>query len=279
MSGYCIIDDLKLRCGHHFHWACFDEYDCASPSNRAICPLCRGPTLDPSGALIVDMTNEGGFSGGIDLGAAFDQERWDEAQPDAWRKGQALRTWAGGLGAWARSGRRSRRALRESCESDFWDVQLIVCGDRFTKSQKLASVLLSGVWSTIASALSSPPLASASYNPAFPVAPFQSSGSGVSLLDGDDSAHGGLGAVMTPTVAPAAVKAADEDEDWGWCEHSQHMCVWHRVQVMWLHPAIRSIHALQPGHALTSWLSIHSLNNLSPSVPRSAQEISSWANI
>ncbi|KZP28077.1 hypothetical protein FIBSPDRAFT_274259 [Athelia psychrophila] len=86
----CIIDDVKLRCGHHFHWACFDEYDRASPSNRAICPLCRGPTLDPSGALIVDVTNEGGFSGGIDLGAAFDQERWDEAQPDAWRKGQAL---------------------------------------------------------------------------------------------------------------------------------------------------------------------------------------------
>ncbi|KZP28080.1 hypothetical protein FIBSPDRAFT_885969 [Athelia psychrophila] len=89
-------------------------------------------------------------------------------------------------------------------------------GAAFTKSQKRASVLLSGVSSTIASALSSPPLASASYNPAFPGAPFQSRGSGVSLLDGDDTAHGGLGAVMTPTVAPAAVKAADEDEDWGW---------------------------------------------------------------
>lgn len=36
------------------------------------------------------MTNEGGFTGGLDLAAALDEERWEEAQPDAWRKGQAL---------------------------------------------------------------------------------------------------------------------------------------------------------------------------------------------
>ncbi|KAF7969969.1 hypothetical protein HWV62_25448 [Athelia sp. TMB] len=68
----------------------FDEYDRASPSNRSKCPLCGASPLDPSGALIVDVTNEGGFSGGIDLGAVFEQERWEEDQPDEWRKGQAL---------------------------------------------------------------------------------------------------------------------------------------------------------------------------------------------
>jgi len=85
-----IIDDVKIRCGHHVHWSCFDEYDRASPSNRSQCPLCRASPLNSFGALIVDVTNEGGFSGGIDLGAIFEQERWEEEQPEEWRKGQAV---------------------------------------------------------------------------------------------------------------------------------------------------------------------------------------------
>ncbi|KAG5653384.1 hypothetical protein H0H81_000771 [Sphagnurus paluster] len=66
------------------------EYDNASPRNREICPLCRQNTLNSEGRLIVDVVNEGGFSGGIDIGDIFDRDRWEEAQPEEWKKGQAL---------------------------------------------------------------------------------------------------------------------------------------------------------------------------------------------
>jgi hypothetical protein len=108
-------------------------------------------------------------------------------------------------------------------------------------------VLLSDVSQTIASALSSPPLASASYNPTLAleiptssssgtITPLQSSSS-VSLLDEDD-VHGGLGGtrlgdIMMPvqvSVQPSAqmgvstnVQEGDagaaqtlDEEDWGW---------------------------------------------------------------
>jgi len=85
-----VIDDIKLCCQHHFHWSCFEEYDSASSENRSKCPLCRGNTLDSSGQLIVDIVNEGGFTGAINLGDEFDRNRWEEAQPEAWKKGQLL---------------------------------------------------------------------------------------------------------------------------------------------------------------------------------------------
>lgn len=68
----------------------FEEYDRGSPDNRSKCPLCGGSTLNSNGDLIVDVVNEGGFSGGIDLGDAFDRDRWEEEQPEEWKKGQAL---------------------------------------------------------------------------------------------------------------------------------------------------------------------------------------------
>jgi hypothetical protein len=85
-----VIDDIKLRCKHHFHWSCFEEYDRASPENRSKCPLCRGNTLNTRGELIVDVVNEGGFTGGINLGDEFDRNRWEEEQPEEWKKGQLL---------------------------------------------------------------------------------------------------------------------------------------------------------------------------------------------
>ncbi|KAG6889973.1 hypothetical protein C0995_012933 [Termitomyces sp. Mi166 len=66
------------------------EYDRAQEGNRAICPMCRQSTLNEKGLLIADIVNEGGFSGAVDLGEIFDQDRWEEQQPEEWRKGQAL---------------------------------------------------------------------------------------------------------------------------------------------------------------------------------------------
>lgn len=123
---------------------------------------------------------------------------------------------------------------------------------RFTKGQKRASVLLDNLSQNLASALTSPPLASASYNPlaeyhthttsssaaSQSTTPLQSSSS-VSLLDDDDTvtANGGpaLGDVMKPSpvsAQPAAQVGAnssvagkdtsvsgqtlDDDEEWGW---------------------------------------------------------------
>jgi len=84
------IDDVKLLCGHHFHWTCFEDYDNASPTNRSRCPICRDSTLNANGDLIVDVRNEGGFTGGFDLGRDLDESKWRESQPESWKKGQAL---------------------------------------------------------------------------------------------------------------------------------------------------------------------------------------------
>lgn len=125
------------------------------------------------------------------------------------------------------------------------NMKLTVCY-RFTKSQKRASVLLDNMSQSLASALSSPPLASASYNPTLvgsaatsqSTTPLQSSSS-VSLLDDDDTTatHGGVGLcdVMQPSPVsvqpPPQMKAnsstvgnekggasqnLDDDEEWGW---------------------------------------------------------------
>ncbi|KAG6817918.1 hypothetical protein H0H87_012386 [Tephrocybe sp. NHM501043] len=85
-----IIDDVKVRCGHHFHWSCFEDYDRADDGYRAICPICRQSTLNAEGLLIVDVVNEGGFSGAVNLGEILDQDRWEEKQPEEWKRGQAL---------------------------------------------------------------------------------------------------------------------------------------------------------------------------------------------
>jgi hypothetical protein len=72
------------------HHGSFEDYDNASSENRFKCPLCRGNTLNEDGLLIVDIVNEGGFTGGFDLGRELDEERWRDAQPETWKKEQAL---------------------------------------------------------------------------------------------------------------------------------------------------------------------------------------------
>ncbi|KAG6900505.1 hypothetical protein C0993_009458 [Termitomyces sp. T159_Od127] len=52
--------------------------------------MCRQSTLNEDGLLIVDVRNEGGFSGAVDLGDIFERDRWEEQQPEEWKKGQAL---------------------------------------------------------------------------------------------------------------------------------------------------------------------------------------------
>ncbi|KAG6865777.1 hypothetical protein C0991_011974 [Blastosporella zonata] len=68
----------------------FEDYDRAEDGNRAICPICRQSTLNAEGLLFVDVVNEGGFSGAVNLGDILDQDRWEEAQPEGWKKGQAV---------------------------------------------------------------------------------------------------------------------------------------------------------------------------------------------
>jgi len=52
------IDDILLRCGHHFHWSCIIEYGVSSPNARGKCALCGANVLNDQGRLIVDVRNE-----------------------------------------------------------------------------------------------------------------------------------------------------------------------------------------------------------------------------
>ncbi|KAH7919733.1 ankyrin [Leucogyrophana mollusca] len=83
-----IIDDVKLHCGppesrgrgHHFHWSCIVEW-VKEGGDRSRCPLCRQNTLNQAGEFIVDVRNEGGFTGGFDLGETIDEEIFMDANP------------------------------------------------------------------------------------------------------------------------------------------------------------------------------------------------------
>ena len=65
-----IIDDVELRCKHHFHWSCILEYFESSSDVYRRCPLCRQSVLNSQGEFLVQVRNEGGFIGEIDFGAA-----------------------------------------------------------------------------------------------------------------------------------------------------------------------------------------------------------------
>ncbi|GAO51420.1 ankyrin [Saitoella complicata NRRL Y-17804] len=75
-----IIDDVELRCSHHFHWSCFTEYD-ADGNDRTLCPECGETTLQRGGQLLVIVRNEGGVTAGFDLGAALDEEKFYDDNP------------------------------------------------------------------------------------------------------------------------------------------------------------------------------------------------------
>jgi hypothetical protein len=64
-----VIDDVEVRCGnaHHFHWECLLEY-AQGGGDRGRCPSCKQHTLSTEGRFLVDVRNEGGFTGGFDMG-------------------------------------------------------------------------------------------------------------------------------------------------------------------------------------------------------------------
>ncbi|KAH7913490.1 hypothetical protein BJ138DRAFT_1146095 [Hygrophoropsis aurantiaca] len=84
--GY-LVDDVELRCGsrqgvggHHFHWSCITDW-VKEGGDRSCCPVCTQNTLDQGGYFIVDIKNEGGFTGDFDLGRAIDEDLALDADP------------------------------------------------------------------------------------------------------------------------------------------------------------------------------------------------------
>ncbi|KAL6301334.1 hypothetical protein BKA93DRAFT_797774 [Sparassis latifolia] len=83
-----IIDDVQLHCGppdsgpgpHHFHWICLLEW-AKSDGDWSRCPLCRQNTLDRNGTFVVEVRNEGGVTGGVDMGDVIDEEIYMDAHP------------------------------------------------------------------------------------------------------------------------------------------------------------------------------------------------------
>lgn len=54
------LDDVELRCSHHFHWTCYAEWEAEDETGRGKCPLCGESALDELGRLMVIVRNEGG---------------------------------------------------------------------------------------------------------------------------------------------------------------------------------------------------------------------------
>lgn len=80
-----VIDDVQLRCGHHFHKSCIMEYALSSPSARERCAMCRANVLDNSGRYIINIKTENGYTGSMDLGKDIDEQAFLEANPDVAR--------------------------------------------------------------------------------------------------------------------------------------------------------------------------------------------------
>jgi len=80
------IDDILLRCGHHFHWSCIIEYGVSSLDARGKCALCGANVLNEQGRLIVDVRNEGGLTQGFDLGSEIEEELFLSNNPEIQRK-------------------------------------------------------------------------------------------------------------------------------------------------------------------------------------------------
>lgn len=80
-----VIDDVELRCKHHFHQSCVIEYAAASPDGRQRCPLCRASVLDSNGDFIVVVKTENGFVGEINLGQDISEAVYLKANPQVER--------------------------------------------------------------------------------------------------------------------------------------------------------------------------------------------------
>lgn len=77
-----VIDDVQLRCGHHFHKSSIAEYALSSPDARERCALCRAHVLNSNGEYIVTVKTENGFVGGFDLGQELDEMAYFKDNPD-----------------------------------------------------------------------------------------------------------------------------------------------------------------------------------------------------
>ena len=80
-----MIDDVQLRCGHHFHQSCIIDHARSSPSARERCTTCGANDLDTNGRYMVGVTTENGFAGSIDLGNDIDEQSFLKAKPDVAR--------------------------------------------------------------------------------------------------------------------------------------------------------------------------------------------------
>lgn len=80
-----VIDDVQLRCSHHFHKSCLLDYAVSSHDARERCALCRANVLDNSGAFIVTVRTETGYIGTMELGQEIDEMLYFQAHPEVQR--------------------------------------------------------------------------------------------------------------------------------------------------------------------------------------------------
>ncbi|CUS12720.1 unnamed protein product [Tuber aestivum] len=79
-----LVDDVELRCGHHYHWSCFaGEYsaDGATPATKSQCPACT-QDITTNGKLLVTLRNEGGEQPNTDIGTLLEEEEFYDRNPE-----------------------------------------------------------------------------------------------------------------------------------------------------------------------------------------------------
>ena len=81
-----VINDVQLRCGHHFHKSCILEYALTSPAARERCAICHTNVLNESGRYMVKIETENGYAGEMDLEHEIEEQTFLEANPDVARR-------------------------------------------------------------------------------------------------------------------------------------------------------------------------------------------------
>jgi len=79
-----LVDDVELRCGHHYHWSCFaEEYSAegATLTTKAQCPSCM-QDITTNGKLLVTLRNEGGEQPNTDIGTLLEEEEFYDQNPE-----------------------------------------------------------------------------------------------------------------------------------------------------------------------------------------------------
>ncbi|KAL8689503.1 MAG: hypothetical protein Q9218_004842 [Villophora microphyllina] len=94
-----VIDDVQLRCGHHFHKSCVVEHALSSPDACQRCAICRSNFLNSNGQHIVTVKTENGHVSSMDLGREINDYKFYEANPDVDRSHTFLSLMSrGGIG-------------------------------------------------------------------------------------------------------------------------------------------------------------------------------------